>query len=476
MDGDANLGGLLSEWLRGLDFQEAAEQADADAPDELALSTVICPISRKARGPPLQWERMNKSGRKKVVLAYSGGLDTSVSIKWLAEKYDAEVVALTIDLGQEKKVESVKERALQIGAVDAYVVDAQEQFLRYCAFPSLQAGALYEGVYPLATALARPIIAWHLVDVAHKTGAFAVAHGCTGKGNDQVRFELAIKSLDPTLEVIAPVREWSMTRDQELEYAAEHEIPLPENLNNRYSVDANLWGRSIEAGELEDPNVEPEADVFEWTSDPAETPDEPRYLTIHFEHGIPTALDGETLPSVQLVKELNTVGGRYGIGRVDHVENRLVGIKSREIYEAPAAIILFEAHRALETLTLSKDTMRFKAIVANEYSELIYNGKRFSQFHDDLLAFVLSSQQYVTGGVRIKLHKGSMRIVGRSSNNSLYNKSLATYEEGDQFDHNAAIGFIKLYGMQTVEQLRLQRPISRTLDSAWQKQLPEELQ
>jgi len=419
---------------------------------------------------------MNKTGKRKVVLAYSGGLDTSVSIKWLEEKYNAEVVALTIDLGQEKKVDSVKERALQIGAIDAYVVDAQEQFLQYCAFPSLQAGALYEGVYPLATALARPIIAWHLVDVAHKTGAFAVAHGCTGKGNDQVRFELAIKSLDPTLEVIAPVREWSMTRDQELKYAAEHNIPLPENLNNRYSVDANLWGRSIEAGELEDPNVEPEADVFEWTRDPADTPNEPRYLTIHFEHGVPTALNGEQLSSVQLVKELNAIGGQYGVGRVDHVENRLVGIKSREIYEAPAAIILFEAHRALETLTLSKDTMKFKALVANEYSELIYNGKRFSQFHNDLLAFVVSTQKFVSGDVRVKLHKSSMRIVGRFSDKSLYNKSLATYEEGDQFDHNAALGFIKLYGMQTVEQLRLQQSVSKTLDPIWQKQLPEESQ
>ena len=392
---------------------------------------------------------------KRVVLAYSGGLDTSVAIKWLQEQYDAEVVTLTVDVGQGGDLERIRERALRLGAVDAVVLDGKKDFINFFVFPALQAGALYEGVYPLATALARPLIAYYLVQVAHKCGAEAVAHGCTGKGNDQVRLEVAIRSLDPSLEVIAPVREWSLNREEEIRYARQHNIDVPEHLS-RYSVDANLWGRSIEAGDLEDPNMEPPEEVFEWTAPIESTPAEPEYLTIGFRSGIPVSLNGCSLDGVALVEALNRIGGRHGVGRIDHVENRLVGIKSREIYEAPAAVILHAAHAALESLTLSKDQARFKELVAREYAEAIYNGKRFSALHNDLMTYLLSNQRYVSGEVRVKLHRGNCRIVGRKSPLSLYRRELATYEPGDQFDHSAAAGFIKLYGMAQINQIRLQ--------------------
>ena len=391
-----------------------------------------------------------------IVLAYSGGLDTSVAIRWLAERHDADVVTVTADLGQGKDVAAIRERALRIGARDALVVDARDMFVRYFVFPALQAGALYEGQYPLATALARPLIAYLLVEAAHRHGAQAVAHGCTGKGNDQVRFDLAVQTLDPALRVEAPMRQWSMTRDQEMAYARERGIEIPVTPAKPYSVDANLWGRSIEAGVLEDPALEPPEDVYEWTAAVEAAPADAATVRVGFASGIPVSLDGERLDGRSLIERLNELAGRHGVGRVDHVENRLVGIKSREIYEAPAAVVLHQAHAALETLTLTRDAFRFKHAVAAEYAELIYNGKWFSALHQDLMAFVQSNQRFVTGEVTLKLHRGTCRVVGRQSPFSLYSRALATYETGDAFDHSAAVGFIRLYGLGTVQQARVQ--------------------
>jgi argininosuccinate synthase len=392
----------------------------------------------------------------KVVLAYSGGLDTSVAIRWLQETYNMEVIALTIDIGNERDITAVAARARQIGAVKALTVDARTEFLNYFVWPALQAGVLYEGAYPLATALARPLIAKLLVDVARSEGATAVAHGCTGKGNDQVRFDVSIMALEPDLKIIAPVREWSMTRDAEIKYAQEHGIPVAATAANPYSVDANLWGRSIECGILEDPWAEPPGDVWDWTADPSTAPAEPDEITITFEQGVPVAWNGETLDAVTLVQRLNALAGKHGVGRIDHVENRLVGIKSREVYEAPAAITLLHAHRALESLTLSREQARVKEVLAAEYSRLIYNGLWYSALHGDILAFMRSSQQYVSGDVRLKLLRGVCSVVGRRSPNSLYQHALATYEQGDTFDHNSALGFIALWGLPVKTQAQAQ--------------------
>lgn len=403
---------------------------------------------------------------RKIVLAYSGGLDTSVAIRWISERYEAEVVTLTADLGQGRDVHEVGDRARRIGAVASEVVDARDTFVRYFVFPALQAGALYEGQYPLATALARPLIAYLLVETAHKYGADAVAHGCTGKGNDQVRFDLAVQTLDPRLQVVAPIREWSMTRDQEIAYAAEHGIDIPVTTAKPYSVDANIWGRSVEAGVLEDPGLEPPEDVYEWTAAVDASPSQPTTIRIGFERGLPTSLDGERLDGVTLIERLNAMAGRHGVGRIDHVENRLVGIKSREIYEAPAGVVLHQAHAAVETLTLTRDAARFKQGVSAEYAELIYNGKWFSALHQDLMAFVQSNQRHVSGEVTVKLHRGTCRVVGRTSPVSLYSRALATYETGDAFDHGAAVGFIRLYGLGMVQQARVQAlPLVRELPS-----------
>jgi argininosuccinate synthase len=393
----------------------------------------------------------------KVVLAYSGGLDTSVAIRWIGEKYGLEVVALTVDVGNERDMSAIQSKALQIGAVKALVVDARELFVKYFVFPALQAGALYEGAYPLATALARPLIAKIMVDVARKENAVAVAHGCTGKGNDQVRFDVSISALAPDLRIIAPVREWRMTRDDEIEYASAHGIPVPVTLKSPYSVDQNLWGRSIECGVLEDPWQEPPAEVYNWTKDPATAPAEPLYVEIDFEKGIPVALNGEAMDGVALIQKLNTLAGEHGVGRVDHMENRLVGIKSREIYEAPAAIVLHTAHTDLEALTMTKDAARFKAQVAAQYADLVYNGLWFSALHQDLAAYVASSQRHVTGTIRVRLHRGVCTTVGRRSPVSLYNLELATYDKTDAFDHNAALGFIKLWGLPLRTQASIQR-------------------
>ncbi len=389
-----------------------------------------------------------------VVLAYSGGLDTSVAIRWIQEHYDLEVITLTIDVGNDRDLPAIAARAEQIGALKALVVDGRADFVRYFVWPALQSGAIYEGQYPLATALARPLIARLLVEVARAEGAVAVAHGCTGKGNDQVRFDVSINTLAPELKIIAPVREWSMTRDHEIAYAAEHAIPIQVTNASPYSVDQNLWGRSVECGILEDPWAEPPEEVYAWTKSSGQT--EPAYVEITFEHGIPIGLNGEEIDGVTLIETLNKLAGEYGIGRIDSIENRLVGIKSREVYEAPAAIVLHTAHQALESLTLSRDQARFKEVVAAEYARLVYNGQWYSALHQDLATYVQSTQRFVSGVVRVKLSHGNCAVVGRKSEHSLYNHSLATYDSGDQFDHNAALGFIKLWGLPLTTQAQAQ--------------------
>jgi argininosuccinate synthase len=392
-----------------------------------------------------------------VVLAYSGGLDTSVAIRWIKEKYGLDIIALTIDVGNDRDLQAIADRAGKIGAIKSLIVDGRADFVQYFIWPALQAGALYEGQYPLATALARPLIARLMVEVARQEGAVAVAHGCTGKGNDQVRFDVAINTLAPDLKVIAPVREWSMTRDNEIAYAAEHNIPIQATNSSPYSVDQNLWGRSIECGVLEDPWEEPPAEVYAWTQDPdRDAPLSPIYVEITFDHGIPVGVNGQNIDGVSLIEMLNQEGGKYGIGRIDHVEDRLVGIKSREIYEAPAAVILHTAHKALETLTLSREQLRFKELVMPEYARLIYNGQWYSALHQDLATYVQSTQRFVSGTVRMKLSRGNCAVVGRASQHSLYDHGLATYDRGDQFDHNAALGFIKLWGLPMSTQAQSQ--------------------
>ena len=393
---------------------------------------------------------------EKIVLAYSGGLDTSVAVRWLKQKYGLDVITLTIDVGNEADFTAARQKALRVGAVKALVKDAREEFVHQYVFPTLRAGAVYQGVYPLATALSRPLIAKLLVETARQEGATAVAHGCTGKGNDQVRFEVAIAALAPDLRVIAPAREWGMTREQSIAYAAEHDIPLPMTLDNPYSIDENLWGRSIECGILEDPWLEPPEDVFAWTKPAADTPDEAGYVEIGFERGIPVSLDGQTMDGVSLVIRLSELAGGHGIGRIDHVEDRLVGIKSREIYEAPAAVTLITAHQALETMTLSRAQLAFKRQVAAEYANLIYDGLWFSALKKDLATYVESSQRFVSGTVRLKMHKGNLSVVGRRAPHSLYHHGLATYDKGDQFNQDAAAGFIHIWGLPVRTQAEAQ--------------------
>lgn len=394
--------------------------------------------------------------RDKVVLAYSGGLDTSVAVKWINETYGLDVIAYTCDLGQGQDIQAIRQKALRTGAVEAIAEDVRNLFVDYFAFPSLMAGALYEGKYPLATALGRPLIAQLMVRVAREHGAVAVAHGCTGKGNDQVRFDVTFQTLAPDLKIIAPVREWKWTRTEELAFATKHGIEVEATKDKIFSTDQNLWGRSIEAGILEDPWVAPPPETFQWTTDPRQAPDEPEEVEITFDHGRPVALNGTEMDGAALIEQLNTIAGRHGVGRVDHVENRLVGIKSREIYEAPAAFVLHEAHREIEFLTLSKDALRFKTHVSQAYADLIYNGLWFSALHQDLMAFVVSNQQYVAGTARVQLYKGHAHIVGRKSEHSLYRHELATYDEGDQYDQAAAQGFIKIHGLAQTTQAKHQ--------------------
>ena len=383
---------------------------------------------------------------EKVVLAYSGGLDTSVCLKWL-EQRGAKPYALYLDIGQGEPAEDVRERALRIGAADAFVRDARAEFANAYVAPAIKANALYGGKYPLFTALGRPLIAKKLVEAAREVGATHIAHGSTGKGNDQVRFDVTTASIAPDLTVVAPVRDWGMNRPEEIEYAREHGIPVPVTRESPYSVDANLWGRSIEAGPLEDPDLEPTPDVFELTAAPEDAPDEPRYVEVGFEKGLPTSLDGEELPLVELITELNEIAGEHGVGRVDMIEDRLVGIKSREIYEAPAALAIIQAHRELETLTLTRDVLRFKTSVEQRYAEVTYDGLWFTPLKTALDAFIDHTQKTVTGTVRLKLYKGSSTVAGRTAPHALYSKDLATYNPNSTFDEAAAAGFISLWGL-----------------------------
>jgi len=384
---------------------------------------------------------------ERIVLAYSGGLDTSVAVKWLADRYEAEIVTVTIDLGQGKELDDVRERALAVGAVRAHVVDAREEFARDYIVPALQAGAIYEGRYPLATALGRPLIAKKLVEIAEMENAGMIAHGCTGKGNDQVRMDVSTRALNPAIKVVAPARVWGLTRPEEIKYAQQHGIPVPASVENPYSTDTNLWGRSIECGVLEDPWVEPPEDIYALTKSPLEAPDVPAYVEVEFELGVPTKVNGVGMPLTELINSLETIAGAHGIGRIDMVENRLVGIKSREIYEAPAACVLHAAHRELEALVIPRDLERLKASLSKAYADLVYDGLWFSVTRESIDAFVASIQKRVSGIVRVKLFKGDCRVVGRKSPMSLYDTGLATYDEGDQFDHEAAEGFIKIFGL-----------------------------
>jgi argininosuccinate synthase len=392
--------------------------------------------------------------QKKIALAYSGGLDTSVAVRWLQEQYDAQVVTVTIDLGM-VDLEPARQKALRIGAVNAITVDGKAAFYEGYIAPALKAGAVYEDVYPLATALGRPLIARYMVEAARREGAYAVAHGCTGKGNDQVRLDVSVAALAPDLQVIAPIREWGMSREEEIEYGRSRNIPVPEGRNS-YSTDENLWGRSIETGDLEDPWNEPPEDAFSWTKPVSACPDEPSYIEIAFEQGLPVSIDGEEMAGVALVDHLNRRAGGHGVGRIDHLENRLVGIKSREVYEAPAAVVLHSAHRALESITLSKEQARLKARIGQEYADVVYNGLWFTQHRRDMDAYVDSTQRHVSGTVRLRLLKGSCTVVGRRSPNALYSYELATYDRGDKFDHRAAEGFISIFGLPVRTQSQLQ--------------------
>ena len=384
---------------------------------------------------------------ERIVLAYSGGLDTSVAVRWLAERYDAEVVAVTMDLGQGKELDDIRERALGVGAVRSHVVDVREEFAQEYVLPALQAGAVYEGKYPLATALGRPLITQKLVEIAEMENAGIIAHGCTGKGNDQVRMDVSARALNPDIRVVAPAREWGMTRPDEIEYARAHGIPIPASVDNPYSTDANLWGRSIECGVLEDPWVEPPEEIYMLTKAPEGCPDAPAYVEVEFQAGVPTRVNGVAMPLTELINSLDTIAGAHGVGRIDMLENRLVGIKSREIYEAPAATLLHTAHRELEAIVIPRDLERIKHDLGRTYADLVYNGLWFTPAREAIDAFVAKVQERVNGITRLKLYRGDCRVVGRQSPNALYETGLATYDEGDQFDHAAAEGFIKIWGL-----------------------------
>lgn len=390
---------------------------------------------------------VDEMGKEKIVLAYSGGLDTSVAIKWLQDKYDYDVITVALDVGEGKDLNFVQQKALQVGAIRSLVIDAKEWFAKEFLAPALKANALYEGKYPLVSALSRPLISKILVQIARSEGATAVAHGCTGKGNDQVRFDLSVQALAPELKVVAPVREWGMNREEEIHYAKENGIPIPVDLDNPYSVDQNLWGRSCECGALENPWTEPPKGAYEWTASIEETPDEAEEIILAFEEGIPVALNGEKLPFPEVIAKLNKLAGKHGVGRIDHVENRLIGIKSREVYECPAAITLLKAHQELEHLTLSRDVAKFKPLIEQKWAELVYEGLWFSPLKKALDQFIEETQKVVSGDVRVKLFKGQAIVTGRQSKNSLYDERLATYSAEDSFDHKAAVGFIKLWGL-----------------------------
>ena len=386
---------------------------------------------------------------KKVVLAYSGGLDTSVILVWLKERYGCEVITLTADLGQEEELEGLEEKALSTGASKVYIEDLREEFLMEYAFPTMMAGAMYERQYLLGTSFARPITAKRQVEIAELEGADAVAHGCTGKGNDQVRFELTYKALNPRLKVIAPWREWDIrSREDALAYAEAHNIPVAATSRSIYSRDRNIWHMSHEGGILEDPWREPEEEMFTLTVSPEAAPDEPLYLEIDFKAGMPKRIDGMAYGAVELMTRLNELGGAHGVGRLDLVENRLVGVKSRGVYETPGGTILYTAHRGLETICLDRETLHYKDVIAPRYAQMVYYGQWFTPLREALAAFVHKTQEPVSGTVRVKLYKGSCTVAGRKSPYSLYREDYATFGEDDVYDQADAEGFINLFGLQ----------------------------
>ena len=386
--------------------------------------------------------------RRKIAVAYSGGLDTSVMVKWLSEKYDADIITVTGVIGQAAELEGLEEKALKTGAVKAIIMDVQEEFITEYVWKALKAGALYEGVYPMATAIGRPLLVKLLVEAALAEGADTVAHGCTGKGNDQVRFETGIMAIAPELKIIAPLRDWEFkSREEEIDYALENNIPIKVTKKSPYSIDDNLWGIAVECGVLEDPTAQPPEDAYQITVDPKDAPDTPETITIGFEKGVPVQLNNIRYSAAEIVKTLNLIGGRHGIGRIDLIENRVVGIKSREVYEAPAAVILHKAHYELEKLVIDKETFRFKQEVSYKIANLIYDGLWYSPLFKSLMAFVDSTQEDMTGEVVVEFYKGNINILSRDSSFSLYDKELATYTSEDTFDHKASEGFLKIYGL-----------------------------
>ena len=384
---------------------------------------------------------------EKCVLAYSGGLDTSVAIRWIAEKYGVDVIAIAVDVGEERDYEGIRVKGEKVGAVKSVVADKKDEFFSDFITRAIAANLMYEHKYPAFTALARPLLAKAQVDLARQEGATLLAHGCTGKGNDQVRFEVTYAALAPEMRCIAPAREWGMTREQEIDYAAQHGIPVPVGKESPYSTDTNLWGRSIECGIIEDPSKEAPADAWEWTVNPADAPDEPAYVKITFEAGVPVALDGQRMAGAALVGKLNALAGSHGVGRVNMIENRLVGIKSRELYETPAATVLLAAHRDLESLTLDRETYHFKPYLELRWAELVYYGLWYTPLREAIDGFMAETQKRVNGDVTVKLFKGTAEAVMRESEDSLYDYSLATYDAADKFDQSASEGFIKIWGL-----------------------------
>ena len=400
--------------------------------------------------------------KEKVVLAYSGGLDTSVIVRWLQTEKNLDVIAICGNVGQdEKDLEWVKEKALKMGAIHSEALDMREEYCNTIVKSAIQANGEYEGVYPLLSALSRPVISKHLVDIAHQYGATTIAHGCTGKGNDQVRFETCIHALDPSLKIIAPVREWDLTtRESEMDWASQHDVPIPVTKKKPYSIDDNLWGRAIECGVLEDSWNQPPADIWTMTVDPTEAPDTPEFVEISFEQGVPSAINGEKMDLLPLVIEANKIAGRNGYGRIDMIEDRVVGIKSRECYECPGSMLLIEAHKALESITLDRETLKIKQHKDQEWASQVYYGYWFSQVRNAIDAFNAYTQKFVSGTVRFKLYKGSLLMDGIKSDYSLYDESLATYGEGDTFDRTASKGFIDLHSLMTSTWSKAQGPAS----------------
>jgi argininosuccinate synthase len=385
---------------------------------------------------------------EKIVLAYSGGLDTSVLVKWLQEKYKARVITVTVDVGQQEGLQEIYEKARALGVLNHYSIDARDEFASDYVFPAIKANALYEGKYPISTSLSRPLIVKKMVEIAEKEGATGFAHGCTGRGNDQVRFDVTVGSLAPNLNIIAPVREWGMTRDEEIAYAKANGIHIS-TAAKKYSIDQSIWGRSIECGVLEDASKEPPEDAYEWAVPPEDAPNEPEYITVKFEEGVPVAFNGKTLEPLALIEELNRVAGKHGVGRIDHIEDRLVGIKSREIYECPAATVILEAHKDLEKMVLTRHEVQFKEQIDAQWTFLAYTGLWMDPLREDLEGFINKTQESVTGEVRVKLYKGGLRIVGRSSPMSLYDKNLVNYNIKTSFNQAYSKGFIELWGLQT---------------------------